>query len=43
MAAPSADLCPNGRLVMLEKATHWVQHDAPNAVTRHLLDHLGRT
>jgi pimeloyl-ACP methyl ester carboxylesterase len=42
MAAPSADRCRNGRLVMLDEATHWVQHDAPDAVTGHLLDHLGR-
>jgi pimeloyl-ACP methyl ester carboxylesterase len=40
MAAPSADLCTDGRLVVLEEATHWVQHDAPETVTRHLLDHL---
>jgi pimeloyl-ACP methyl ester carboxylesterase len=43
MAAPSAARCADGRLVVLEKATHWVQHDAPDAVTRHLLDHLQRT
>jgi len=42
MAAPSADLCANGRLVVLEEATHWVQHDAPDTVTHYLLDHLGR-
>ena len=40
MAAPSAELCSDGRLVVLEEATHWVQHDAPDTVTRHLLDHL---
>jgi pimeloyl-ACP methyl ester carboxylesterase len=40
MAAPSAALCTDGRLVVLDDATHWVQHDAPDAVTRHLLDHL---
>ena len=43
MAAPSADRCRNGRLVMLDDATHWVQHDAPDTVTRHLLDHLGQS
>ncbi|HKL88262.1 MAG TPA: alpha/beta hydrolase [Salinibacter sp.] len=42
MAAPSADLCRDGRLVVLENATHWVQHDAPDTVTHHLLDHLER-
>jgi pimeloyl-ACP methyl ester carboxylesterase len=43
MAAPSAEWCRDGRLVMFEDATHWVQHDAPTAVTRHLLEHLGET
>ncbi len=41
MAAPSAALCTDGRLTILEEATHWVQHDAPATVTHHLLDHLG--
>lgn len=41
MAAPSADRCTDGRLVMIEDATHWVQHDARERVNRHLLDHLG--
>jgi pimeloyl-ACP methyl ester carboxylesterase len=41
MAAPSADRAHDGRLVVLDDATHWVQHDAPDIVTRHLLDHLG--
>lgn len=41
MAAPSADLCTDARLVMIEDATHWVQHDAPERVNRHLLAHLG--
>ena len=27
MAQPSIDLCDDGRLVMFEDATHWVQHD----------------
>jgi pimeloyl-ACP methyl ester carboxylesterase len=40
MAAPSADACEDGRLVMIDDATHWVQHDASERVTRHLLDHL---
>ena len=40
MAAPSADLCADGRLVMIDDATHWVQHDAPERVNRSLLDHL---
>ena len=43
MAAASASMCEDGRLVMLDEATHWVQHDAPAPVTRHLLNHLGQT
>lgn len=27
MAQPSIDLCDNGRVVFLENATHWVQHE----------------
>jgi len=42
MAAPSAAMCTDGQLVVLDEATHWVQHDAPETVARHLLDHLGR-
>ncbi len=42
MAAPSAAMCADGRLTVLEDATHWVQHDAPETVTRQLLDHFGR-
>ena len=41
MAAPSAARCADGRLEMLDDATHWVQHDAPATVNRLLLDHLG--
>jgi pimeloyl-ACP methyl ester carboxylesterase len=40
MAAPSAALCTDGQLKMIEDATHWVQHDAPATVNRLLLDHL---
>lgn len=43
MAEASAAMCRDGQLVVLEEATHWVQHDAPDAVARHLLDHLGRS
>lgn len=32
MAQPSIDLCDNGRLVYIEEATHWVQHDEPEKV-----------
>jgi pimeloyl-ACP methyl ester carboxylesterase len=34
MAQPSIDLCDNGRLVLMEDATHWVQHEKPNEVNR---------
>ncbi|MFB6274451.1 MAG: alpha/beta fold hydrolase [Salinibacter sp.] len=40
MAAPSAAMCDEGRLEVVENATHWVQHDAPATVNRLLLDHL---
>ena len=40
MAAPSAAMCTDGHLEVLDDATHWVQHDAPDLVNRHLLDHL---
>ncbi len=32
MAQPSIDLCDDGRLVFIEDATHWVQHDAADQV-----------
>lgn len=38
MAQPSIDLCDRGRLVMIEEATHWVQHEEPERVNRLLLD-----
>jgi pimeloyl-ACP methyl ester carboxylesterase len=40
LAQPSIDYCDGGRLVMLEDATHWVQHDQPQAVNQLLLEHL---
>jgi len=43
MAKPSIDLCDDGRLVFLEDATHWVQHDEANEVTRLLLDFITET
>jgi len=36
MAQPSIELCDNGRLVFIENATHWVQHDQAEKVN-HLL------
>lgn len=32
MAPKSIDLCDEGRLVMIEEATHWVQHEKPERV-----------
>ncbi|PQJ35630.1 alpha/beta hydrolase [Salinibacter sp. 10B] len=43
MAAPSAARCLDGRLMVLDDATHWIQHDAPERVNQALLDHLDRT
>jgi pimeloyl-ACP methyl ester carboxylesterase len=40
MAQPSIELCKQGRLVFFEQATHWVQHDEPERVSRLLLDFL---
>ncbi|HVX15282.1 MAG TPA: alpha/beta hydrolase [Pirellulales bacterium] len=38
MARPSIDLCDNGRLEMIEEATHWVQHEEPQRVNQLILD-----
>jgi pimeloyl-ACP methyl ester carboxylesterase len=43
MAQPSIDLCDDGRLVFLEEASHWVQHEEPERVNRLLLDFFGAT
>ena len=43
MAQPSIDYCDRGRLVFLETATHWVQHDAPDRVNKLLLDFLSES
>ncbi len=40
MAAPSAAMCADGRLRIIDDATHWVQHDATATVNRLLLGHL---
>ncbi len=34
MAQPSIDLCENGRLVIIEGATHWVQHEETDKVNK---------
>lgn len=41
MAQPSIDLCDEGRLVLIEQATHWVQHEEPEVVNR-LIDEFFR-
>jgi pimeloyl-ACP methyl ester carboxylesterase len=34
MAQPSIERCDEGRLVLIEDASHWVQHDEPGQVNR---------
>jgi pimeloyl-ACP methyl ester carboxylesterase len=41
MARPSMDYCDEGKLVLFENRTHWVQHDDAEDVTNFLLDFLG--
>ena len=38
MAQPSLDLCDEGELVFFESSSHWVQHDASEAVNKHLVE-----
>lgn len=40
LAQSSIELCDNGKLVMIDDATHWVQHDAAEQVSGLLLDFL---
>ena len=40
MAPLSMELCDNGRIVFVEKATHWVQHEEADLVNR-LISSLG--
>lgn len=40
MARPSIDLCDNGRLEVLENATHWVQHEESERVNELILQFL---
>ena len=42
MAQPSLDLCDDGRLVFIEEATHWVQHEEPDRVNDLIVDFLGK-
>lgn len=43
MAQPSIDLCDEGRLVFLEEASHWVQHEESETVNHLLLEFFGES
>lgn len=38
MARKSVEFCDEGRLVYFDEASHWVQHDEPEAVNRELIE-----
>ncbi len=40
MVKPSIALCDDGKVVLFEKATHWVQHDEADAVNQNLIEFL---
>jgi len=40
MAQDSVDMCKQGKLVMMENATHWLHHEMPNEVNRIILTFL---
>ncbi len=42
LAEQSARLLAQGRLVRFPTATHWLQHDLPAEVTRHLMEHFSQ-
>ena len=41
LAEASARLCADGRIVFLDKSSHWVQHDEPERVVALLADFFG--
>lgn len=43
MAEESLKYCKNGRLIFFDDATHWVQHDRAEDVTRELLNFFANT
>ncbi len=43
MAQPSIDLCREGRLEVIQEATHWVMAEEPEQVNRLLLEELAKT
>jgi pimeloyl-ACP methyl ester carboxylesterase len=42
LARASIELCERGRLVVLDEATHWVQHEAAGEVNQLLLEFLSK-
>jgi len=42
MAQSSVEMCDDGRLVVIDDATHWVQHDAADRVNGSLLEFLAQ-
>ena len=40
MVAPSIALCDDGKTVLFEKSTHWVQHDEADEVNKNLIEFL---
>jgi len=40
MVDPSIALCDQGQAVILDRATHWVQHDAAEEVNKRLIGFL---
>jgi pimeloyl-ACP methyl ester carboxylesterase len=40
MASLSLEYCQSGELVMIEEATHWVQHDQPELVSQLMINHF---
>ena len=37
---PTIELCTNGRVVLLEEATHWLTHEEPDKVNALLIEFL---
>ena len=40
MAALSLDHCDDGAMVLIDDATHWVQHDKSQQVSQLMIDHF---
>ena len=40
MAGPSIEMCEDDRLIRFPKASHWIQHEAPEEVSRLIYDFL---